>query len=514
MRITAFYDRPPEQEWPRLPRLAADLLAAGLPGLRDAVPAYRSLYVELDADLTSVAEVRAWLAGYRAAPGVRGRTGQGGPEESGEGAAEETVTVIPVCYDGEDLPEVARLSGLSEPDVVALHSGETYTVRALGFVAGFPFMETTPAPLRLPRRAAPRAQVPAHSLAIAGAQTGIYPVAAPGGWNLLGRTLVPVYDPRRERPFLVEPGQRVRFRPVPGMPDPLPPPEPLLLWPETPAHPLVRVHRAGALGLLMDRGRFQAGRYGLVRSGVLDTQAAALANDLLGNAPDCAVLELHLTGPQLELLAPGVLACAGRGLRAHLNGQPMPAHSSFAAQPGDRLTFTPTGEGRLAYLAVQGGFETRPFMGSASTDLKGGLGRALQAGDVFGSVGSAWNGFHLPRQFTPYEQPGAPLRLLPVGEGEAQDPADLAALCEAKFTLRDLDRMAARLSGPALRGGEITSEAAPVGTIQVTPSGEPLILLNDKGTLGGYRKPARVHPADLPRLVQTLPGQPVRFTAG
>ncbi len=503
MNAASFYHRPPESERRLLPSAAHDLLASGWPGLRDVVPAYESLYIEYDPRRTRAAKLRAWLAGYHAA-----RRGQDLPENR------TPVQEIPVCYDGADLAEIAALSGLSPQEVAALHSGQTYTVRALGFVAGFPFMETTPLALQWPRRAAPRASVPAHSLAVANAQTGIYPVAAPGGWNLLGRTLEAVYDPHRPRPFLLEPGQQVRFRAVTGAPPPLPAAPPRLLWPEQPRQPALQVRKAGALGLLMDQGRFQAGHYGLVRSGYLDGLSARLANDLLGNAPGCAALELHLTGPELDILAPGVLAWTGAGLDALLNGQALPPHSSFTVQPGDRLTFRPNGRGRVTYLAVLGGFETAAFMGSASTDLRAGLGRALRAGDVLGMAGPEWSGFHLPRQFTPHRIPYAPLRLLPVADGEALAATDLSALCAQPFTLRDLDRMAARLQGPLLPGGEITSEACPVGTIQVPPSGEALVLLNDKGTLGGYRKPARVHPDDLPRLVQTLPGQTVRFVPG
>lgn len=505
MKAAAFYYRPPEHHQRLLPQLAADVLATNFAGLRDAIPAYKSLYVEFDSGQVTEAELRAWLAGYLAALAYQQINAKDAPV--GE------VSEIPVCYDGEDLAEVAALSGLSVDEVIRVHSQNTYTVRALGFVAGFPFMETTPAPLQLPRRASPRASVPPHSLAIANAQTGIYPVSAPGGWNLLGRTLEAVYDPHRAKPFLLEPGQQVRFRPVEGQPEPLPAPQPRLLWPAEPAQPVLEVVKAGVLGLLMDEGRFHAGRYGLVRSGFLDTQAAHLANSLAGNAPGTPALELHLTGPTLAVLAPAVLACSGAGLDAFLNGHPLLPHASFEVQRGDQLTFRPNGQGRITYLAVQGGFDTLPFMGSASTDLKGGLGRPLQVGDVLGQSGPS-RPFHLLRQFTPYQGPAGPLRLIPVGEGEALDPADLEALCAGPYTLRDLDRMAARLSGPAVPGGEITSEACPVGTIQVPPSGEPLVLLNDKGTLGGYRKPARIHPDDLPRLVQTLPGQTVSFIRG
>ena len=105
-------------------------------------------------------------------------------------------------------------------------------------------------------------------------------------------------------------------------------------------------------------------------------------------------------------------------------------------------------------------------------------------------------------------------RLVIAGRDDAKNADAVAALCAAPFRLQDLDRMAARLAGPPVPGGEISSEACPVGTVQVPPGGAPLILLNDKGTLGGYRRPARVHPDDLPLLVQAPPGSAVVFEAG
>ena len=499
-----------------LPALAEALLAAGLPGVVDAVPAYRSLYVEYDPQQTSAAKLRRWL------------TQAAMVNEAGQAGREVT---IPVVYDGEDLPELAAHAGLSVAEVIRRHAEPTYRVRALGFVAGFPFMETTPPALQMPRRAVPRAAVPPHSLAAANAQTGIYPVTAPGGWHLLGRTLVPVYDPHRAEPFLLRPGDRVRFVAQPDGPA-LTEPSPRLLWPDTPTFPALRVCRPGALGLLVDRGRSGQGRLGLVRSGALDAQAAGIAGELLGNPPGAALLELHLTGPVLEVLGAGAIACTGLGLQAAVNGETLVPYSSRAVQVGDRVTFTPTGAGRVSYLAVSGGFETRPFLGSASTDLRAGLGRPLRAGDVLGYATPPAD-VHFARQFVPYwatrhlevqrrevqhregqRQEAVPLRLLPVADGETVPADALAALCAAPFRLRDLDRMAARLSGPPVPGGEIVSEACPVGTVQVPPGGEPLILLGDKGTLGGYRRPARVHPEDLPRLVQALPGSVLHFVPG
>jgi KipI family sensor histidine kinase inhibitor len=124
---------------------------------------------------------------------------------------------VPVCYGGElgpDLPDVARVAGGSEAEVVALHTGSVYRVYLLGFVPGFPYMASVDPRLALPRRSTPRQKVPVGSVAIAAGQTGIYPAETPGGWHLIGRTPVKPYDPAREQPFLFKAGDRVRFHAI------------------------------------------------------------------------------------------------------------------------------------------------------------------------------------------------------------------------------------------------------------------------------------------------------------
>ncbi len=121
---------------------------------------------------------------------------------------------VPVCYggsEGPDLGSVAAFAGLSEAEVVALHSGVTYRVYVVGFVPGFPYMASVDPRLALPRRATPRTRVPAGSVAIAAGQTGIYPSETPGGWHVIGRTPLKPYDAGRQEPFTFRPGDRVRF---------------------------------------------------------------------------------------------------------------------------------------------------------------------------------------------------------------------------------------------------------------------------------------------------------------
>ncbi len=188
----------------RVHALAAALDARPLPGLRSLVPAYTSLLVEFDpllADPTEVeAAIRARLERTSAAAPLPGR-----------------YRTIPTVYGGEfgpDLNEVAALVGLSPTEVIERHSGTEQRVYMLGFAPGFPYLGDLPPELALPRLATPRERVPAGSVAIAGRQTGIYPRPTPGGWRLLGRTPLTLFDERRTPPAYLAPGDRVRFVPI------------------------------------------------------------------------------------------------------------------------------------------------------------------------------------------------------------------------------------------------------------------------------------------------------------
>lgn len=472
--------------------LVKRLLDNPLPGLTDLVPGYTNLYVEFDFSQISEKRLRRWVehnqnSSRPPAPGPR-------PPKT-----------IPVRYDGEDLALAAERTGLSLQEVVRRHSETLYHVFAMGFTPGFAYLGSVDPAIRLPRRAEPRCRVAAHTVAMAGEQTGIYPLPSPGGWNLLGTALEAVYDPHRPQPFLLEAGDRVRFARADG---PTPPePRVLELLPSEPRRPVLRVEEPGLLDLLVDQGRFQAGRYGLARSGPVDVRSARAANRLLGNPDAAPVLELSLRGPTLTALAPVDLAFAGFGLRPVASGEALDPWQSFALHPGQTLRFQPEQSGARGYLAVAGGFASETFMGSVSADVRGLVGRALRAGDRLGvrTGGTARAGFEA-KPFTP--DPGWPIRLIP---GPQHDPETLRALSEGEFRVSAADRMGVRLEGRAVPGGEVLSEATPLGAVQVPPGGSPILLLNDRGTLGGYCKPALVHPLDLPRVAQLRAGSRVRF---
>jgi KipI family sensor histidine kinase inhibitor len=182
---------------------ARSLSAANIPHVEDIVPAYLALTVFYDPLHASYEEISGKLldacerASNWSAPMARSREHR-----------------IPVRYDGMDLDSVASAGGLSVEEIITRHSARAYTVDLLGFVPGFAYLSELDAALQLPRRAQPRSRVPAGSVAIAAAQTAVYPLDTPGGWHLIGTTQTVLFDPARNPPALLTPGDSVRFERV------------------------------------------------------------------------------------------------------------------------------------------------------------------------------------------------------------------------------------------------------------------------------------------------------------
>ncbi|MFC5569339.1 5-oxoprolinase subunit PxpB [Lysobacter yangpyeongensis] len=187
----------------RVHALRAHLLAQRPPWLRDLVPAYASLGAFFDSSMIDADAVAQWLAAHAAAGA-----------EAGAAATETRTVEIPVVYGGDagpDLEAAAVELGMTPEEVVRRHAAALYTVAMIGFAPGFPYLLGLDPALALPRLATPRTSVPAGSVGIGGAQTGIYPNASPGGWRLIGRTRQVLFDPARDPPALLAPGDRVRF---------------------------------------------------------------------------------------------------------------------------------------------------------------------------------------------------------------------------------------------------------------------------------------------------------------
>jgi KipI family sensor histidine kinase inhibitor len=204
--IVEFEDRIDERINAQAIGLASAVESARLAGVRDVVPTYRTVAVYFDplrTDHQALTDLLEREAG--AVDGRRSGPRAGRPHD------------IPVCYGGDfgpDLADVAAQARLSEAQVIASHSGTVYRVFMMGFVPGFTYLGTVDPAIAVPRRATPRRRVPAGSVGIAGLQTGIYPAETPGGWQLVGRTPLKLFDLARASPFLLKPGDTVRFHPI------------------------------------------------------------------------------------------------------------------------------------------------------------------------------------------------------------------------------------------------------------------------------------------------------------
>lgn len=196
----------------RVTLLAGRISAAAIPGLVEIVPAYATVTVFFEGDAERCR--RALSAICHPEPEPREGEGAESSPRSDHQVAQCRLHTIPVHYDGPDLDHVARATGLSHDEIIRRHSAPEYLVYLLGFAPGFAYLGDLDPALVLPRRPSPRTRVPAGSVAIAGAQTAIYPLTTPGGWHLLGRTSVRCFDPGREPAALFRAGDRVRFEAI------------------------------------------------------------------------------------------------------------------------------------------------------------------------------------------------------------------------------------------------------------------------------------------------------------
>ncbi len=501
---------------------ARSLLGArSLPGTREAVPTYRSLLLHYDPLRLSLDQVIAFAEEALGQLETRARP-------------DPRVLEIPTCYGGEfgpDLEFVARHNGLSVDEVIRIHSSALYPVYMLGFSPGFAYLGGLSKVIATPRLASPRTHVPAGSVGIAGEQTGIYPIATPGGWQLVGRTSLRLFDPQRDPPALFRPGDRARF--VPVGPDRF-----AASWEQEwgareqapaispgPGFCGLEVIEPGLLTSVQDLGRRGYERFGVPVAGAMDPFALRAANVLVGNPPEAAGLEITVAGPTLRATANCLIAVGGADLGLRVNGWPIPTWASAFVRRGWRIEFDGQRSGCRAYLAVAGGFAVSPVMGSRATYLRGSLGglegRALRAGDLLPIAPVDW---HLPSRaahqlssslLPPYGDHPT-VEVIPGPQVDAFTGEGWRTFLGSEYQISPTaDRMGYRLQGPAIahRGAaDIVSDGIVLGAVQVPANRQPIVMMADRQTTGGYFKIATVVSADIPLLAQCLPGKSsVRF---
>ena len=299
----------------------------------------------------------------------------------------------------------------------------------------------------------------------------------------------------------------------------------------------LRILRPGLLTTVQDLGRFGYQQDGIIVSGAMDALALRVANLLVGNPETAAGLEITLLGPRIRFEADHLIALTGAHLSPTLNGQPMAGNRAVWVAAGAELAFGPAVAGCRAYLAVAGGVAVPPVLGSRSTYLRAGFGghegRALRAGDtlpvgtpsaVAGKLvqqlarpGAGWAAasFTPGPVLCPRPQYRPVLRAVRGPEYGQFTAASQQAFWTESFAITPAaDRMGYRLQGPPLAWlaePELLSSAVTFGTVQVPAGGQPIVLLADHQTTGGYPRIAQVISADFSALAQVRPGQQLRF---
>lgn len=443
-----------------------------------------------------------------------------------------TVHRLKTTYDGADLAEVSRLSGLSDEAIVAWHSGQQWLAAFGGFAPGFMYLAAAERSLMVPRLATPRTVVPAGSVAVGGEFSAVYPGPSPGGWQLLGRCTTVLWDTGREQPALIEPGDAVEFMPVRELIE-VGASKPTVMTAQSHSPSGLQVLAAGVHTTVQDLGRQGYAHLGVPESGALDRAALRRANRMVGNGNlETAGLEVVLSGLSIKAVGTHIVAVAGTSAvpfiaEVHGDEREAPANAPFLLLDGETLTLQPLTfqqgpVGFRSYLAVRGGLDLPPVLGSRSTDVLSGLGPDPIAAGVFLPVAPAPAGSIVGAAETDSPAPlgVTGLRYLPGPRDDWFTPQSLAHF-EAQIweVGAQSNRIGLRLAGTPLHrsasaaGVELPSEGMANGAIQVPPSGLPVLFLADHPVTGGYPVLGVVLGEDLDKAAQLAPGARVQFSA-
>ncbi|WP_299169799.1 5-oxoprolinase/urea amidolyase family protein [uncultured Arthrobacter sp.] len=546
--------------------LHAQLAEQPLRGQVDVLAAARTVLAVFDSRANARA-ARSAMASLNAAP-------------SKDALASGNPVRIEVVYDGDDLTEVGRLTGLGANGVVEAHTGQLWTAAFGGFAPGFAYLVGENETLNVPRRTSPRTAVPAGSVALAGNFSAVYPRRSPGGWQLIGRSAARMWDLDRDQPALLRPGTTVQYvavreaielADIQDKNDDAGP---------SAAGPSLEVLTPGPQSLIQDLGRPGLGDLGVSASGAADTASARQANRLVGNEPGDAVVESVLGGLAVQAHGELTLALAGAPTAVRIEGQhgerTAPMYTPFALHDGESLHLDLPDAGLRTYLAVRGGIDVEPVLGSRATDLMSGIGpRVLEQGTVLPVGGIDHE--NPPVELAGHAPNGRPLGACPANStrrivgapetstlppdilehretvtlritiGPRQDwftPESQAALTEHPWSVTaESNRIGVRLGLPIdraeiatpspepssfppgrsdaaaengkplerARTEELPSEGVVAGSLQVPPSGLPVLFLADHPVTGGYPVIGVVVPEDLPAAAQLPPGTTVRF---
>jgi KipI family sensor histidine kinase inhibitor len=523
--LIKFGDQIKEETSKRINKFNKILKACNHKAIIDTIPSYCALLVNYRPDLINYKELVSLLRDLLLNLGE-------------EIELDKDVIEIPVLYGknkGIDIEAVAHHNELSIEDVIALHSEPEYLIYMLGFTPGFPYLGGMNKKIATPRLETPRVKIEAGSVGIAGEQTGIYPISSPGGWQLIGQTPIELFNINKKDPILLKVGQYIKFKSINQE-------EFDKIKAQNEEYNLKQsnidddnyqgkkglvVRNQGLLTTIQDMGRYQHQASGVPVSGAMDTYSLSLANILVDNDVDEAVLEATILGPTLEFTEDNIVAITGADLMPCVNGIDVSMNTAFLCHKGDVLSFKGTSSGSRAYIAFAGGLNVPKVMGSKSTYIKAGIGgykgRRLEKNDELSfenpklSIGNlASRKINIIDQAdNQISKEAIKLRVVMGPQEERFTEGGIKTFLNSTYTVsNEFDRMGCRLEGEKIqhiKDGNIISDGIAFGAIQVPSHGTPIIMLADRQTVGGYAKIANVIFIDLPKIAQAKAGDKIIF---
>lgn len=472
--------------------LFASLESDPVDGIEDMVPAARTLMIRFRPEKLKAEQLAAAIAGR---------------DLSAKIAPSDKTVEIPVRYDGEDLEDVANLTGLSVEDVIRRHTESIFTVAFCGFAPGFGYLVGGDPALQVPRRQSPRTKISAGSVALAGAFSGVYPQNSPGGWQIIGTTPLKMWDLSRNPPALFQPGYRVRFVDMAKQTQTADIATSVSNVKEDeqatqPDGVTLKVLASPMPALFQDLGRFGQTGQGVSASGALDQGAFKAANRVVGNPIETPALEITLGGFSFVVSGRAVMAVTGAPCPITIRtaaGSTWNAETyrPISLEAGDVVTLGFAPRGARSYLALRGGLEVAPVLGSASTDTLAVVGpEPVAAGSMLQVITRRKGLVPVSLDETPaFAHPAADeVVTLDVIMGPRSDwftDVGIATLSSQIYTVTpQSNRVGIRILGEvALErkdAAELPSEGTATGAIQVPHSGQPVLFLADHPLTGGY----------------------------
>lgn len=458
---------------------------------------------------------------------------------------------VPVCYDPElapDLEAFLKAKNLNLSQLIKAHTAREYPLYFYGFQPGFMYLGGLNPDLHHARKSVPAQSVPAGSVAIGGAQTGIYPNTAPGGWHVIGRCPLKLFNPLDPEPCLAKPGDLIKF--VPINKDQF---QVYLSESQTASHKArtqqrakikfgqIEVLKSGIYSSIQDTGRFGHAALGVPQSGAMDQESYRLANELLGNGADFAAVEITFGGAALKFQSATIIAITGADYSPAINQLKVAMNEPIAVNSGDVLSFSQRNWGVRSYLGVLGGVQSPKIMDSRSQYQTITPEFKLSKGTLIPIPLINNKDLSILKPHRSEINKDALIKAMDLSRANPSDispimgpkvfktnqPLELEVLIGPEYR-RLQEQEKNKLLGTLTVGGndrmgylvqeKVNNELQPIhtsaalpGTVQLTPGGQIIILMNDGQTTGGYPRIFQLTEQAKALLSQCAQGQKIKF---